>query len=152
MYVLLFLKRAIKIKKRNCFPHRGYILLFQASRLVEGCYFRKQKNMRKIIVLFAIAAGSLCAANASAQNMHLATNLLDYLNFGTINCEFGLSPAPKWSFYVKGRYNPFTYKGGGGMQNRVAAAAAGAPGRRGTGRSPGWAGKCHRSSFCLSAC
>ena len=123
---MLFLKRAIKIKKRNCFPHRVYILLFQASRLVEGCYFRKQKNMRKIIVLFAIAAGSLCAANGSAQNMHLATNLLDYLNFGTINCEFGLSPAPKWSFYVKGRYNPFTYKFGDNLQNRVASAALGA--------------------------
>ena len=100
-------------------------MLFQASLLEEGSYFRKQKTMRKFFVLFAIAAGSLCVANASAQNMHVAANLLDYLNFGTINCEFGLSPSPKWSFYVKGRYNPFTYKVGDNLQNRVASAALG---------------------------
>ena len=82
--------------------------------------------MKKIVVLLVMAAASMVARSVYGQNVHIATNLLDYLNFGTINAEIGLSPSPKWSFYVKGRYNPFTYKGGGGMQNRVAAAAAGA--------------------------
>ncbi len=82
--------------------------------------------MKKFVVLLAVAAGILCAARADAQNMHVATNLLDYLNFGTINAEFGLSPVPKWSFYIKGRYNPFTFPAGDNLQNRTASVAAGA--------------------------
>lgn len=58
--------------------------------------------------------------------MYVATNLLDYLNLGTINAEFGLSPWPEWSFYLKGRYNPFTYNFDGQIQNRVAGGAIGA--------------------------
>ena len=94
---------------------------------MEGVgYFRKQKSMKRFVVLLAVAAGTLCAARAEAQNMHVATNLLDYLNFGTINAEFGLSPVPKWSFYIKGRYNPFTFRTGDNLQNRTASVAAGA--------------------------
>lgn len=82
--------------------------------------------MKKVIVLLVLALCSLCVEDAKGQNMHLATNLLDYVNFGTINAEFGLSPSPKWSYYVKGRYNPFTFRLGKQMQNRVASMAVGA--------------------------
>lgn len=82
--------------------------------------------MKRFVVLLAIAAFALNAATVNAQNMHVATNLLDYLNFGTINAEFGLSPVPKWSFYIKGRYNPFTFKTNDNLQNRTASVAAGA--------------------------
>ena len=101
-------------------------MLFQASRLEGEGYFRGQKRMKRFVVLLAVAAGTLGAARVDAQNMHVATNLLDYLNFGTINAEFGLSPVPKWSFYIKGRYNPFTVRSGDNLQNRTASVAAGA--------------------------
>ena len=81
-------------------------------------YFRKQKNMKRFVILLVIAAGTFCAARVEAQNMHVATNLLDYLNFGTINAEFGLSPVPKWSYYIKGRYNPFALLYGKAPDNR----------------------------------
>ena len=101
-------------------------MLFQASWLEREGYFRKQKNMKRFVILLVIAAGTFCAARVEAQNMHVATNLLDYLNFGTINAEFGLSPVPKWSYYIKGRYNPFTFRAGDNLQNRTASVAAGA--------------------------
>ena len=82
--------------------------------------------MKKLVVSLMFAVCTMCADAAQAQNMHLATNLLDYLNFGTINAEFGLSPTPKWSFYIKGRYNPFSFHFGKPLQNRVASAVAGA--------------------------
>lgn len=82
--------------------------------------------MKKINILVAALAALLLSGNAAAQNMYVATNLLDYLNLGTINVEFGLNPLPKWSFYARGRYNPFTFNIYGQKQNRVAGVALGA--------------------------
>lgn len=70
--------------------------------------------------------GLLYSRSAAAQNMYVATNLLDYVNIGTINGEFGLSPWPKYSLYVRVRYNPFTLRLDKQLQNRVAGAALGA--------------------------
>ena len=81
--------------------------------------------MRKgFILLFALAALFFCTP-VTAQNMYVSTNLLDYLNLGTINGEFGLNPLPKWSFYARARYNPFTLKLDRRLQNRVAGLAVG---------------------------
>ena len=99
---------------------------FRHALKVCSHIFANKKNMRKLLVISAVLLASMCASAVHAQNMHLATNLLDYANFGTINAEFGLSPYPKWSFYIKGRYNPFTYRFNGQKQNRVASCAAGA--------------------------
>lgn len=74
----------------------------------------------------AVAAGLVVSASSYGQNMHISSNLLDYLNLGTINAEFGLSPSPKWTLYLRGRYNPFTFNFGKTVQNRVAGVAAGA--------------------------
>ena len=77
----------------------------------------------------AVAAATMLtlgAVTSYGQNMYVSTNLLDYLNLGTINGEFGLSPRPNWSFYVRGRYNPFSYDINGPLQNRVASGMAGA--------------------------
>ena len=82
--------------------------------------------MKKSFFYLLFTVQLLWLSNAYAQNIHVATNLLDYLNFGTINGEFGLSPSPKWSFYIKGRYNPFSFDINKRMQNRVAAVAIGA--------------------------
>lgn len=102
-----------------------HIFLFLACSQNCGCYFRKQKTMKKLCLYLLSAICFLTAANLNAQNMHLATNLLDYINFGTINGEFGLSPTPKWSFYIKGRYNPFAFNNHNQKQNRVASVAVG---------------------------
>lgn len=72
--------------------------------------------------------------NTRSQEVSISTNLIGYINFGTINGEFGLSLAPKWSVYFQGRYNPFTFKNRKRtmpngypfqMQNRHVSAAAG---------------------------
>ena len=116
MYVLLFLKRAIKIK----------LYLFQATPLSAPDYFcYKKKGMKRLFLLVAFALAFSGAVKVNGQNMHVASNLLDYLNLGTINGEFGLSPAPKWTFYIRGRYNPFTYKFDRQVQNRVAGGSVG---------------------------
>lgn len=70
--------------------------------------------------------GLFYSSSANAQNMYVSTNLLDYLNLGTINGEFGLSPMPKYTLYMKARYNPFTFNSGKQIQNRVAGGALGA--------------------------
>lgn len=107
------------------FPAPPYL---SVSEQLSGKWrvFSQTKNMKKIIALLLFAVCSLSADAVRAQNMHLATNLLDYVNFGTINAEFGLSPTPKWSLYIKGRYNPFTFNFGKRMQNRVGSVALGA--------------------------
>ena len=119
-------KKSNKCQKQKQFFSGCLLFLFQASFLEEGVYFRKQKNMKRVVVLLVMAAASMVARSAYGQNVHIATNLLDYLNFGTINAEIGLSPVPKWSFYIKGRYNPFTFNANDNLQNRTAAVAAGA--------------------------
>lgn len=79
--------------------------------------------------LFLFAAFALVLPGTTyiyGQNMHVSANLLDYLNLGTINGEFGLSTAPNWTFYIRGRYNPFTFQfNDKQVQNRVAAGTIG---------------------------
>ncbi|MBQ2913373.1 MAG: DUF3575 domain-containing protein [Bacteroidales bacterium] len=82
--------------------------------------------MKKIYILMVALGALLYSTPADAQNIYVSTNLLDYLNIGTINGEFGLSPWPNWSFYARARYNPFTLKLDKQIQNRVAGGALGA--------------------------
>lgn len=122
-----FLKRATGFLKKKKISKNRYVYLFQERILAEAGYFRRKNfAMKKINILVAALAALLLSGNAAAQNMYVATNLLDYLNLGTINVEFGLNPLPKWSFYARGRYNPFTFNIYGQKQNRVAGVALGA--------------------------
>ncbi len=52
-----------------------------------------------------------CTGNfeAKAQRWSISTNLLDYLNFGTINAELGVSVHKNWTISLSGRYNPFYF-------------------------------------------
>ncbi len=50
--------------------------------------------------------------NLFAQRISVATNLLGYINFGTLNAEVGLGVSQHISIYMQGKYNPFEYKGG----------------------------------------
>ena len=61
----------------------------------------------KLWILFFIM---FCSNSILAQKVAVSTNLLDYVNFGTINCEIGLGLSQHFSIYVQGRYNPFEYK------------------------------------------
>lgn len=81
--------------------------------------------MKKFHILIFSMGLALLSVKLCAQNTYIATNLLGYLNFGTINAEFGLSPWAKWSLYARGNYNPFTYKIEKQFQNRVASIALG---------------------------
>lgn len=82
--------------------------------------------MKKVFTVMAVAVSIASASSLYGQNMYISSNLLNYLNLGTINAEFGLSPAPKWTIYLRARYNPFTFNFGKQIQNRVAGAGAGA--------------------------
>lgn len=92
----------------------------------ERIFSQKKIAMKKFYILSVALAALLFSSRAEAQNMYVSTNLLDYLNIGTINGEFGLSPWPKWSLYARARYNPFTLKMDRQIQNRVAGGAVGA--------------------------
>lgn len=63
------------------------------------------------------------------QRLSVSTNLLNYLNFGTINGEISLGISQHFSLYVQGKYNPFKYKYNYGtrqLNNRQLAFAVGA--------------------------
>lgn len=92
---------------------------------MESYIFAQKKAMKKIYILLVVLGALLPGTSSLGQNMYVSTNLLDYVNIGTINAEFGLSPKPKWSFYSRVRYNPFTLKLDRQMQNRVASVALG---------------------------
>lgn len=84
--------------------------------------------MKKVFEVLAVTVACLFASVMKGQNLHVSANLLDYLNLGTINAEIGLSPAPKWTIYIRGRYNPFSFrlsKHSKQVQNRTAGLAVG---------------------------
>ena len=63
------------------------------------------------------------------QRWSIATNLLDYADFLTLNAEAGVSVHRHWSVSVKGRYNPFSFptslNEAGRIQNRTGSVSAG---------------------------
>ncbi len=79
-------------------------------------------------LLSVIAALTVCAVAAEAQNVSIGTNVVDYADFGTLNAEASLGVARHWSLNAAVRYNPFSYSGGSGdmgMQNRQQMYSAG---------------------------
>lgn len=124
--VVFYKKRNWNTKREMIFKELG-VLSFSGHPWQTGALFSHKKNAMKKMCFLVVALWALYGSTpAYAQNMYVATNLLDYANIGTINVEFGLTPLPQWSFYAKGRYNPFTLKLDRQIQNRVASAALGA--------------------------
>lgn len=79
--------------------------------------------MDKLMVL--VLAMALCLP-AAAQEASVATNLADYLNFGTLNMEASYGFARHWSADAVVKYNPFTFGSDQGeMQNRQRSVSAG---------------------------
>lgn len=68
-----------------------------------------------ILVLFCVFSGSARAQQpyqSRAQQVSISTNLIEWLNLGTINGEFGVSVSRHFSIHASARYNPWTFRKG----------------------------------------
>lgn len=63
-------------------------------------------------ILAALALVLACTA-ARAQQWAVQTNLMDYLNFGTLNIEGAVAFHQHWSATAVAKLNPFHFKKGG---------------------------------------
>lgn len=78
-----------------------------------------------------IAALALCLSGAgavSAQELSLSTNVLGYVNLGTLNMEASYGMNRHWSLNAGVKYNPFTFdtEKKGNIRNKQQAYAVGA--------------------------
>jgi len=55
------------------------------------------------------AAGLLLCVCLEAQNYSISTNVLDYVDFGTLNLEASCGIARRWSVSAGVKYNPFSW-------------------------------------------
>ena len=77
--------------------------------------------------LLSAAAGLLLCCMVSAQNYALTTNVLDYVNLGTLNLEASCGIARRWTLTAGVKYNPFSYgEGRGEFADRQRSLDAGA--------------------------
>ena len=63
--------------------------------------------MKKMLLLAALL---LVGHAAFAQRFSVATNMLDYADFGTLNVEGDVAVARRWTLVAGAKYNPFLYK------------------------------------------
>lgn len=88
--------------------------------------------MRTLLRLLLLGAFALpmraCLSPAFAQQVAVSTNLVEYINFGTLNAEASVSMARHWTAHAGGRYNPFSYDNAKGktLQNKQRALYAAA--------------------------
>ena len=83
--------------------------------------------MKRWICMAVVMVGTLLGAEA--QDMAVSTNLMGYVDFGTMNVEASYALARHWCMTAGLEYNPFTWRGGkegGQMQNRQQTYAVGA--------------------------
>lgn len=66
----------------------------------------KTKKMNRIM---SLTAGLLLCVVASAQNYSVATNVLDYVNLGTLNLEASCGIGRQWTVSAGMKYNPFSF-------------------------------------------
>lgn len=104
------------------------------GRMLFPLCFHSRKNkaqmkhkVTKIVIAVLLLTGS---TQAMGQKWSIATNILDYADFLTLNAEVGVSVHQHWSVSLKGRYNPFTFpttlNKTGRIQNRTLSLSAGA--------------------------
>lgn len=82
--------------------------------------------MKRLIITLALALG--VATAASAQKWSVGTNLIDYINFGTLNVEGSVAVSRYMTVNASARYNPWNfrrYEKDTQMQNRVQQYALG---------------------------
>lgn len=62
-------------------------------------------------------AGLLLCAGAMAQNWSVSTNVLDYVDLGTMNLEASCGIARRWTLTAGVKYNPFSWGEGRETKN-----------------------------------
>ena len=72
-------------------------------------------NTSYLKTILSAAAGLFLWSTVSAQNFSVATNVLDYVNLGTLNMEASCGLAKQWSVSAGVKYNPFTFGEGKGV-------------------------------------
>ncbi len=78
-------------------------------------YINKWCWERRFLLKFTVGCCLLILSQSNinsllAQKVHISTDLLGYINFGTINGEIGLGLSQHFSVFMQGKYNPFEYK------------------------------------------
>ena len=73
------------------------------------------KNFKYVIILLS----ALLSAEARAQEVSVSSNVLDYLNLGTMNMEASLGVSRHWTVNSGLRYNPFTFPGREGVADQM---------------------------------
>ena len=70
------------------------------------------KSTVKTFLCAAVACAALLAAEreSHAQRFNISTNLLEYVNLGTLNLDASFGVAKNWSLNAGVRYNPFSYE------------------------------------------
>lgn len=68
-------------------------------------------KVKKTILAALFCLMDVCIA-MQAQKYSLSTNLMDYLNLGTMNIEGSVALSRHWTFNAGARYNPFTFREG----------------------------------------
>lgn len=63
--------------------------------------------MKRMILLSVVL---LVGAAASAQQFSVATNFLDYADFGTLNAEGDVAVGRRWTLTAGAKYNPFLFR------------------------------------------
>ena len=108
-----------------CGGQRGRIKASDAFYNANNIIIMKRLTASGITALFLLAG----CLQANGQKWSIATNLLDYANFLTLNMEAGVSVHRHWSISAKGRYNPFSFptalNEAGVLQNRTGSVSAG---------------------------
>ncbi len=68
--------------------------------------------MEKIRYLILVLFMAVCWKPAMGQRFSVSTNILDYLNFATLNAEASYAVSRHWSVSAAVRYNPWTFNSG----------------------------------------
>ncbi len=77
--------------------------------------------------LLSAAAGLFLWVVVGAQNYSVTTNVLDYLDYGTLNVEASCGIARRWTLLAGVKYNPFYWqKGDAQVADRQRSVEAGA--------------------------
>ena len=76
---------------------------------VDNHTFLKMSTKTFTIILFILSALLCLPEEAKAQKWSVSTNLVDYVNLGTINAEADLAVARHWTIGLQARYNNWNF-------------------------------------------
>ena len=76
--------------------------------------------MKHFRLLLTILPLLLCG-KGNAQELSLSTNVLEYVDLGTMNLDAAWGFARHWSAHLGVRYNPFTFPGREGVADQMQA-------------------------------